>query len=184
MNRRQILKYAVTLTGTALLAPIIGCSEKVLPITEPSDALLFFKPEEFKVLTQLMDVILPKTDTPSASEVKVNYVLDQLLANVFDLEYRQSFTDKFSQLSQYLTQNNFDTLSGSAQEKLLTSLESLPEAQRNNAYWSYLDIKQQTVTYYLSSEEIAENHLNYLPVPGEYKPCVSVEELGNKAWAI
>jgi len=184
MNRRQILKYAVTLTGTALLSPIIGCSEKVLPITDSSEALLFFKAEDFTLLTQLMDVILPKTDTPSASEVKVNYVLDQLLANVFDLEYRQSFSDKFSHLSQYLAKNNFYNLDSSAQEELLITLESLPEAQRNNAYWAYLDIKQQTVIYYLSSEEIAENHLNYLPIPGEYKPCVSVEELGNKAWAI
>ena len=49
---------------------------------------------------------------------------------------------------------------------------------------SYLDIKQQAIAYYLSSEEVATKFLNYLPVPGPYVPCITLEEAGGKAWAL
>ena len=179
-----MLKYVASVTGVAIIAPLLGCSEKVLPIITPAEPLLFFTPENFKVLTQLIDVILPKTDSPSASDVKVNYIMDQLLGRVFDHEYRNKFSHLFAQLTTYLDQNNFSELSASKQTAFLTALETLPEEQRNNAFWAYIDIKQQTVVHYLSTEEIAKNHLNYLPIPGPYKPCVPVEELGGKAWAI
>jgi len=47
-----------------------------------------------------------------------------------------------------------------------------------------LDIKQQAVAYYLSTKEIATNYLNYLPIPGEYEPCISLESVNGKVWAI
>lgn len=49
---------------------------------------------------------------------------------------------------------------------------------------SYRHIKQQTIAYFLSTEEISTNHLNYLPVPGKYEACISLESVGGKAWAI
>lgn len=189
MDRRQILKYSAMLTGAALCAPLTsimlsGCSEKLhnRPISAISSK--FFSPEDFKLITQIMDVLLPKTDSPSASEVKVNYILDNMFDQVYPSDYQQEFVGKFVQLKSFLTSGNFDSLNTKEQETLLLSLESLLEGQRNDAYWAYIDLKQQTVAFYLNTEEIAENHLNYLPIPGEYKPCVSLEELGGKAWAI
>ena len=99
MNRRKVLKYAVSLTGMAIIAPLQGCSDKVSMIITPTEPLLFFTPEDFTVLTQLMDVILPKTDSPSASEVKVNYIMDQLFGRVFEHEYRNKFRHVFSELT-------------------------------------------------------------------------------------
>jgi hypothetical protein len=189
MNRRQILKYTAMLTGTAICAPLTGmmlsgCSQQVTEVSTSSSSLAFFSSEDFKVITQIMDVILPKTDSPSASEVKVNYILDNMFDQVYQSDYQQKFTDNFKQLKSFLVSNNFDTLTNKERETLLLSIESLSDNQRNNVYWAYIDIKQQTVVFYLSTEEIAENHLNYLPIPGEYKPCVSLEDLGGKAWAI
>jgi len=34
------------------------------------------------------------------------------------------------------------------------------------------------------TEEIATNYLNYLPVPGAYEGCITLESVGGKAWAI
>ncbi len=48
----------------------------------------------------------------------------------------------------------------------------------------YTEVKQQTIAYYLASEEISTKYLNYLPVPGEYKACIPLSEVGGKAWAI
>lgn len=189
MDRRQILKYTAMLTGTAICAPLTGimlsgCNDKAKVTSASLAPSVFFSAADFDLLTQIMDVILPKTDTPSASEVKVNFILDGMFANVYKADYQQKFTTLFKELSVFLKSKNFSTLTTSERESLLLSIEARPESGRDNAYWSYIDIKQQTVAFYLSTEEIAENHLNYLPIPGEYKPCVSVEDLGGKAWAI
>ena len=193
MNRRQILKYAAMVSGTALCAPLTtamltGCTEQVsIPVNASDSAASsaqFFNAKDFKLLSQLMDIILPKTDSPSATEVDVHLIVDNMFAKVYQAEYQNKFTMLFTALSQYLNDNNFYQADNAQQLTLLKALEILPKEQRNDAYWAYVDIKQQTVAFYLSTEEIAENHLNYLPIPGEYKPCVSVEALGGKAWAI
>jgi hypothetical protein len=189
MNRREILKYTAMLTGTAICAPLTGimlsgCSKQLKEMPTIPSSLAFFSSEDFTLITQIMDVILPKTDSPSASEVKVNYILDNMFDQVYKPDYQQKFTGMFRQLKSFLDTNKFDSMDRKKQETLLLSLEALTESQRNDAYWAYIDLKQQTVAFYLSTEEIAENHLNYLPIPGEYKPCVSLEDLGGKAWAI
>ena len=189
MNRRQILKYTAMLTGTAICAPLTGimlsgCSEQIKEVPTTSSPTRFFNGEDFNLITQMMDVILPKTDSPSASDVKVNYILDNMFDQVYESDYQQKFTGVFNELKTFLASSNFDSLNREERETLLLSLETRSENQRDDAYWAYIDLKQQTVAFYLSTEDIAENYLNYLSIPGEYKPCASLKELGGKAWAI
>ncbi len=40
------------------------------------------------------------------------------------------------------------------------------------------------IILYLSTEEIGLNFLNYLPIPGPYESCISLEEVNGKAWAL
>ncbi|PKG96710.1 hypothetical protein [Paraglaciecola sp. MB-3u-78] len=103
---------------------------------------------------------------------------------VYKPDYQQRFTDHFNALKSFLISSDFDLLDDKQREALLLGVEALPEHKRNNAYWAYIDIKQQTVAFYLSTEDIAENYLNYLPIPSEYEPCVPLAELGGKAWAV
>jgi len=188
MNRRDILKYTAMLTGTALCAPLTGvmlsgCSpQPVTTATAGATKLHYFQQDDFQLLSQIMDVILPRTDSPSATDVGTNLMMDQMFGLVFKPDYQDKFSGLFKELRKHLETNKFGQLSTVQQVALLQTLEL--EDKQSNAYWAYIDIKQQTIAYYLSSEEIGENHLNYLPIPGEYKPCVSLKELGGKAWAI
>lgn len=189
MDRRQILKYTAMLTGTALCAPLTtamlsGCVEQV---TSPNTAASvggqqFFNAQDFQLLSQIMDAILPKTDSPSATEVGVHQVMDQMFAVVFDSAYQQKFSQQFAKLSQALQAQGFANLPAKQQAQVLKAIETGDRS--TDVFGAYMDIKQQTVAYYLTSEQIGENFLNYLPIPGEYKPCVSLQELGGKAWSI
>jgi hypothetical protein len=103
MNRRQILKYSAMLTGTALCAPLTtamlaGCSKQVDMAKVSAESVskaLYFNADAFTLLGQMMDAILPKTDTPSATEVGTDQVMDQLFAQVFEPEYKNKFMDNF-----------------------------------------------------------------------------------------
>jgi len=87
MNRREILKYTslsfgLVAAGGAMSALLSGCKvEPKLNFTPE-----FLSVDEVQSLTSMVDIIFPKTSTPSASEVGVTEFIDATLANVADVE--------------------------------------------------------------------------------------------------
>lgn len=182
MKRREIIRYTALASGAVLSAPLMsvllsGCKTDAV-VADATD-LKLFSAEEFSKLKTLVDVILPKTDSPAASEVGVHTMIDHMVGSVFNDEDKKSFKSKYDGLVGFLDSKSFSELSND------DKLTALQEANKNVAAKDGLQaLKQQTVAYYLSSEEIAKNYLNYLPVPGAWVPCISLEEAGGKKWAI
>lgn len=197
MNRREVLRYTAWITGSAVSASLAsailsGCSVQTSEQNKPAGTALnsnpgflhFFTPEQFALVGLLADTILPRTDSPSATDVKVHITLDSMLGQVFDSTYQAKFKTNWSALEKYLGQQKFLQQSPTAQVKTLQSLELNPSDNTTSAKQALVQFKQQVIAYYLTSEEIGEKFLNYLPIPGSYKPCISVDEVNNKAWAL
>lgn len=189
LDRRDILKYTALLTGYAVSAPIAtallsGCDLSPEPETATKPGaqadLKFFTAANFPYVQIFADTLLPATDSPSATEVGVEKVLDRMLGEVFDEAYRQTMLANWAALMQQLKAADFRTLSQQDREQLLLPLRD----SASPAGEAYRELRQQIIVYYLTSEEIGENFLNYLPIPGEYKPCISIDDVNNKAWAI
>ena len=72
MDRRVALKNMGLALGYTVATPtLISLMQSCRQETTPEWVPAFFSPEEGMVLTALADLMLPKTDTPSASEVGV-----------------------------------------------------------------------------------------------------------------
>lgn len=180
MERREVLRLVSLATGAAISAPLLGSLLSSCKTDIKKDdldyALQFFSKEEFAKIKSLVNTILPKTDSPSATDVGVHQVIDTMVGNVYSERRQKSYTERFNALVSYL-----DTSS----ENELAALQNLSKSSENeDAKRAFLNLKQQTIAYYLTTEEIGKNYLNYLPVPGEYEPCISLEEVGGKAWAL
>lgn len=79
MKRREALKSLGLATGFFVATPPIisllqSCTSEVSTWTPE-----FLSVEEGVVLTNLVDIILPKTDIPSATEVNVPQFIDKYL---------------------------------------------------------------------------------------------------------
>lgn len=189
MNRREILKYTAMVTGAAISAPLassllLGCQRDETTTAGNEMDLAFFSESEMTRVKKMVDVILPKTDSPAASEIGVHSMIDQMVGTVYKKEARAAYRESFQKLDQYLKDNNFAAKLGT--EKELALLLALDPPKANGlaeAGKAFLEFKQQTIAYYLNTEEIGTKFLNYLPIPGEFKPCISVEDVDNKAWA-
>ncbi len=48
----------------------------------------------------------------------------------------------------------------------------------------YRQLKSMALWGYFSSEEIGMKHLNYDPIPGEYRGCIPLDEVGGKNWSL
>jgi hypothetical protein len=198
MNRRQILEYTAWLTGAAVSAPLAsalltGCSEKVQQATVNTQAsgaasslplLHFFAPEQFKLLAELADTILPRTDSPSATDVGAHTMIDAMFGQVFEGDYKSSYKSQWLALQDYLNQKGFGSLDTDARVSLLQTLELSEDSTLETAQRGLIETKQQLVAYYLNTGEVAKKFLNYLPIPGAYHPCISVQDVNNKAWAL
>lgn len=191
MKRRDVLKYTALATGTLLSAPLIssiltGCRSDVA-VVDPYQPI-FFKEHEFSIIEGIIDIILPKTDSPSASEVGVQNIIDTMIGSTYKEEDQKTWQDNFQALLTKLNDDPEDLEFKNVKKNL--TLENI-EKLRTEVYENEVpikaaiaDLRQQTIAYYLSTEEIGTNYLNYLPVPGQYKSCITVAEVGGKAWAL
>lgn len=180
MKRREVIRLVSLATGAALSAPLmssllVGC--KIDIKKEDSDyTLQFFSDKEFAKIKSLVNTILPKTDSPSATDVGVHQTIDTIVGIVYNENQQKSYKKGFIDLMQYL-----DSSSKNELDTLYDLSKSTDNKDVKNAF---LHLKQQTIAYYLTTEKIGKNYLNYLPVPGKYEPCITLEEVGNKAWTL
>ena len=208
MNRRTALKNMGLTLGCLVSSPgllnLLQASTRENPTQWTP---VFFSSEENLILMRLADLILPKTDTPSATEVGVHRFLDNYVNEVSN-EPEQKFMkmglEKFIQQAlRQSAKKTLDDLNDSDLEPILAaSLEQRGPAEEEKLFNSLRTYKQDiangistelddevaryvfahqfrdsVIWAYRTSEVVGEQVLAYLPSPGEYIGCGDLEEL-------
>lgn len=208
MNRREILRYTAVATGAALSAPfatafLTGCRAE--PAVEPY-LPEFFSQEEYDFILRFADIIIPRTDTPGASDVGVPQTIDKMVAVVFNAETQEEARMGLqllrARIDQDTAEGGFMAMDDEAALAHLTAIDNhfkdpvteeainaMTEAEAQEIAMAeretYFELKGMVVANYFGSKEVATTQLAYLPVPGEYIPCGDLQELtGGKAWAL
>ncbi|MFI5186889.1 MAG: gluconate 2-dehydrogenase subunit 3 family protein [Chitinophagales bacterium] len=178
MNRRNVLKGmgAIALYSsfpTILSEFLSSCKTNVKQLRAD-----FFSGDEFHLIEQITDTVLPATSTPGALDAQVPYFVELVVKNCISKEDQQQIKKGLQQLNE---QEKFSSLSFS--EKL-NSIKKLDEdAFRENADKTWFRIiKKLSLIGYFTSQEGMTKALNYVKVPGEYKACIPYKK-GEKAMA-
>lgn len=216
MNRRQALKNfglgaGILIIGPSTLNLLQSCRSESKNDWEPN----FLSISSLLALKQILNIILPKTDTPGAEDLNIAQFIDSYMEEVASKEQQARFNRKADAfVAAFKSEFHKDPEKGSAEEyeKIIAKfLRAAPEkreeyAKRNTetqdpqdkdpnikknldidvGSYSYLiTIREMGIWAWKTSEEIGEKVLWYDPIPGQYIPCGSVEELGNgKAMAL
>jgi hypothetical protein len=177
MKRREVLRYTALFTGVAISAPLaLSLSSCTTDRTLSGNYTPgFFNDEEFAMIRQMVDIIIPKSDSPSATDVGVHQIIDEMVGKVYESENQKDYYGSFQAMYKHLSPIE------NLKEEDVQALEGRDDDAIKKGYQA---IKQQTVAYYLSSEEVGTKFLNYLPVPGEYDACIDLADVGGKAWAL
>ncbi|WP_339840550.1 gluconate 2-dehydrogenase subunit 3 family protein [uncultured Maribacter sp.] len=215
MDRRRVLKNMGLSLGYMVATPTLlgivqSCKSEPAITWTPE----FLTQDEGNVLTKLVDIILPKTDTPAASEVQVNIFIDKFANDIMEKEQQDFFkmsmskfidktlADSGKEKSADLTVKDLEPVLASSlkyskdqQTELFESISSYTEAIAEGTAATLDDettrfafannLRGMTIWGYKVSEYVGEEVLAYLPVPGEYVPCGDMQELtGGKAWSL
>jgi hypothetical protein len=194
MDRRKALKKTGLMTGAALAMPSVFA---LLQSCKTEDRLtwspLFFTEKEVLTIAALIDLILPRTDTPGALDVKVDIFLDKFVAKAYDSEGQEQIRGQIADFN-VRCQAEFGVPfydMGNDDRTDFLRLEEKTSGKYNPGIWGttigeqvpigfYRSLKSMILWAYLTSEEIGKNVLNYDPIPGPFLPCIPVAEVGNK----
>lgn len=138
--------------------------------------------EQLALVGAIADRILPRTDTPGASDVGVPVFIDQLYGGFMTEAERQMLTTGLAGVqaaSAAAHRNSFSALTTAQQDDLLRGIARAEEGQPQGFFRLF---RSATILGYFTSETVGKTVLHYDPVPGRYDGCVPITELGNRNW--
>jgi len=189
MKRRRIIKLSAYVTSGALIANLLpGCKTDTIEIDINGYSPSFLNNNQYNFISDFAETLLPETDTPGAKSVGLPQIYDSILNNIFTGEQKVKYGKKLTSLISVMKQeNDGKSLADISSEDRLTFITKLDKQFSNTdseASQTYKEIKGRLINYYLKTEEVGTKLLNYLPVPGEYQACITLEDAGGKAWAL
>ncbi|NCO62581.1 MAG: gluconate 2-dehydrogenase subunit 3 family protein [Flavobacteriales bacterium] len=198
MKRREALKNLGFATGFFVATPAIvsilqSCTSDVKTWVPE-----FLTLEQGIVLTNLVDIILPKTDLPSATEMNVPQFIDKYVNEVLDIESQEQVKAAFSTMVSILkpkTEDPIDKLTPQNYKALLDKYMLIkgeideervanPESLELTKSEFLNSLKWMTINAYVTTEQIGETVLKYDPIPAAYY-CGDLQELtGGRSWSL
>ncbi|MEI9942612.1 MAG: gluconate 2-dehydrogenase subunit 3 family protein [Chitinophagaceae bacterium] len=190
MNRRKAI-FRISLAGAGVGAAFAGY--KWYDITKSPDIAYLDKSREF--IAALAETIIPATDTPGAKETGVHDFIIMMVKECTERKAQNKFINGLKDLQEYCNYEHgkpYQECPSQQQESVLMRFEKkdkpynglLGKAQVRFLGKSFFaTLKEYTVEGYCTSEAGATKGLAYLPVPGNYSGCTTLEQ-GQKAWAL
>ncbi len=181
MKRRTALKQLGLLAGSTMLLP--SCIGKT--ITQPTIALhkIAISGNQENVLAAMANCLIPKTDTPGASELKAHHFALRMVDDCFEPEEQQKFLMGLAQVEKAIedkTGNTFTEATIAEQKIFLQDVEAgkviptLKEGEVNSIEGFYSPFRNLIIRGYLGSEYVMTNVFGYNMIPGRFKGVVEI----------
>ena len=138
-------------------------------------------PEQARALDVVAELIVPATDTPGARAAGVPQFIDRAVGNwcsAAQAKLLRSGLDQLDVDARAAHGAAFADLTAAQQTALLTRYDAPGDPQR--PFFGL--VKELTTIGYFTSKPGATVALRYDPVPGDYRGCVPLKEIGH-AWA-
>ena len=169
-RRTLLLRSAVLLVGGSL-AGLPGAA-----LAQDAPAARFFTPGQFAVLAELVETIIPQTDTPGAKEAGVPEAMDALMTHWASAD-RQ---DQFRRLIEEIGGSGLLALPAPERHRLVARIDAEKLAARDPVYGRF---KELVLTLYYLSETGATKELRYELIPGKWEPATTVGT-DTRGWAV
>ena len=187
LDRRGFLKSLSVVLGTAAASNVLAGEKLAMALAYHGEGTgkqtKLFNPVQKKTLFAICDAVLPKTDTPSATEVDCHGFAEHQLLHCYQTSEQQSCQSILDAIESYAKaqhQSSYATLSIEQQQAVLRQVEGLKgfsEQQKSQ----FTLLKSLIVFGYFTSEVGATVALNYLAVPGGFTGSLPHDE-SIKGW--
>ena len=178
INRRKALEKTSLLLGGVLTTSIWTGVLHGCEAPKGLDWSAKFMTKDEAMLTEiLVDVLIPRTETPGASDALVHRFIDEMLNGYFDLGEQKTVRNGLKELQAA----GFSDLSHARRIKILQDLSA--KAGQESATSFFQIMRSMTLLGYFTSEAGATQALAHDPIPGTYEGCIPIHKYGGKSWS-
>lgn len=178
ISRREAIRRAALLAGVALSPNWLAAIERTVASAQGARMTA----AQTAIVGAVAERILPRTDTPGATDVGVPAFIDLLYGDFMSPAEQKTLTDGLTQIdaaSKAAFGASFTSLPPDRQDTVLRDIAQKEEKQEQGFFRL---IRSATVLGYFTSEQVGRNVLHYDPVPGRYDACVPIDEVGRRNW--
>jgi gluconate 2-dehydrogenase gamma chain len=190
MNRREWLKCMSALAVGAVAAPsLLAVFDAHAASQAPGAAPRFFSPAQSSLIAAVVDIVIPRTDTPGALDAGVPVFIDQMFKDVYTKADQQRYLTALGAFDQ-AGGKPFLKLDEAKRKALVTRLHSEaiakpPGTAATPAADFVLMTKKLAMLGFFMSQPGCTQVLQYVAVPGGFKADIPLSEAGNgRAWAV
>lgn len=190
IDRREALRKTALMMGAAISASAFaGLMQGCKTTPELTYVPQFFSEDQGRLVMEVAEIIIPKTDTPGAKDVGVPGFIDTMLNDCYKKEDQDRFLaglTAFDEEAKKAYGDSFIYCKPEQQVELVkkTHDAAIAKAKENKETKRpfILMTKELTLLGFFTSEPGATQVLQYQAVPGAYHGCVPLSEVG-KTWA-
>jgi gluconate 2-dehydrogenase gamma chain len=166
MNRRELLRRAVVLVGG------VGLGSATLELLAREDAAKqVFSASQYALLKEVVDIIIPRTDTPGAVDAGVPALFDSVMRNWASHERQEQFRALLQQIDQAAVVHGGEFLA-LERARRIEVLVAFDQAQMSDKV--YKKFKELVLTLFYLSEVGATQELQYEHTPGRWVASVKI----------
>jgi hypothetical protein len=168
VDRRSLLRTAILLVGGSLAS--------VPSVSFAQTAGRFFTPAQFAIMSEMAEIIMPRTGSPGAKDAGVPEVLDALMTNWASDKRQAQFRALFDEVGGA----GFMNLDASGRVAFMRNFDA-----GKLRVWdpAYVKFKELVLTLYYLSETGATKELRYELIPGKWEPWTEISP-DAPAWAV
>lgn len=183
LTRRTAIREAVVLVGGAISAAELGLLESALASTVVESEPRFMSADQLAMVERIADLIIPETDTAGAVSAGVHRFIDVMLEEWASPDTQREFVGELANIDRRATDLGMPGFLGGSEDRQVDVVKSLDaEAFAAGAPDTFFRrLKKLVLFAYFSSEPGATQTLRYDRTPGDYEPCLSLEDDG-RAW--
>jgi len=189
LQRRDILRRAAWILGGAISAPaalaiLQGCSAKDSPAAGTTPALKFLKADQYLVIAEIAEIMLPKTETSGAKDVGVPAFIDVALDAIYDTESKDRFNTGYADFTKAAGAGGKPFLEQEPAARaafVKTSLETALSGDHDPKPFILMTRELALLGYFTTQPGITEN-MTYEAVPTVYHGCVPVSQMKMPAY--
>ena len=167
ITRRSAVKNLLIISGGIILLP--ACVHNAGSASVPLKNIRVSSDEE-KLLADIADTIIPKTDTPGAKETMTHIYTLKMIDDCYDTSHQQQFLNGLKEVnaqSNKAFNKNFTDLTSSDKENFLTNIEQKKYPSKDlNSFYGLM--KHLTVDGFMTSKYVGTNLIIYEMVPGRF----------------
>ena len=178
ISRREAIRRAALLAGVTVSAEWLPILDGARPAAQTQSLTA----AQRTLVTAIAERILPRTETPGATDVGVPAFIDLLYGQFMTDAERKMLSDGLEgveAVAKGADNAAFATLTAERQDAVLRGIAAAEEG-RDQGFFRL--IRSATILGYFTSEEVGRKVLNYNPVPGRYDSCIPIEDVGRRTW--